>query len=151
MQNEVSIEIDRAIEDVFRLTRNHVAEWSITVVEEEVLDEKPDGVGTTFRTVTENHGKRMEFQGIVTRYDPPHAYAVQMTGDMVDIETEVTFEDVSGRTRVTQRANVTGKGALGLFLFLFGWMMKQSHCKASAAEFESLKRYCEDPSRAAAE
>jgi len=144
MRNEVSVEIDRAIDDVFRLTKNHVAEWSITVVEDEVLDEKPEGVGTTFRTVTENHGKRMEFQGIVTRHDPPHAYAIQLTGDTFDIETEVTFEDVSGRTRVTQRANVTAKGFFKLFMFLFGWLMKKSHCKASENELKSLKRFCEE-------
>jgi hypothetical protein len=63
MRNEVSVEIDRPIDEVFRLTNDHVAEWSIIVVEDEIIDKKPEGVGTTFRTVTEDHGKRMEFQG----------------------------------------------------------------------------------------
>ncbi len=67
MQSETSIEIDRPIDDVFRLTNDHVAEWSIIVVEDEVLNEKPGVVGTTFRTVTEERGKRMVFQGLVTR------------------------------------------------------------------------------------
>ena len=53
MRNEVSVEIDRPIDDVFRLTIEHVADWSIIVVEDEVLDEQPECVGTTFRTVTE--------------------------------------------------------------------------------------------------
>ena len=60
MRNTGSVEIDRPIHEVFRLTNEHVAEWSIIVVEDEVLDEKPEGVGTTFRTVTEENGKRME-------------------------------------------------------------------------------------------
>ncbi len=144
MRNEGSVEIDRPIDDVFRLTNDHVAEWSIIVVENEVLDEKPEGVGTTFRTVTEDHGKRMVFQGVVTRHDPPHASAVQLTGDMFDIETEFTFEDISGRTRVTQRANVTGKGFFKLFMFLFGWLMNKSSCKALENELNSLKRFCEE-------
>jgi len=38
------------------LTNDHVADWSTIVVEDEVLDKKPDGVGTTFCTVTEEHG-----------------------------------------------------------------------------------------------
>jgi hypothetical protein len=67
MRNEVSVEIDRPIDDVFRLTNDHVAEWSIIVVDNEVIDRKVDGVGTTFRTVTEDHGKRMESQGVGPR------------------------------------------------------------------------------------
>jgi hypothetical protein len=144
MQNAGSVEIDRPIDDVFRLTNEHVAEWSIIVVEDEVLDKKPEGVGTTFRTVTEENGKRMEFQGVVTRHDPPHASAIRLTGEMFDIETEYLFEDLAGRTRVTQRADVAGKGFFKLFMFLFGWLMNKSHCKATENELHSLKRFCEE-------
>ena len=144
MRNEASVEIDSPIVDVFRLTNEHLAEWSIVVVEDEVIDEKPEGVGTTFRTVAEDHGKRMEFQGVVTRHDPPHVSAVRLTGDMFDIETEYTFEDLSGRTRVTQTADVTGKGFFKWFMLLFGWMMNKSNCKAGENELNSLKTFCED-------
>ena len=144
MHNAGSIEIDRPIDDVFRLTCEHVAEWSIIVVEDEMLDEKPEGVGSTFRTVTEEEGQRMEFQGVITRHDPPHAQAIRLTGDMFDIETEFTFEDLSGRTRVTQRADVTGKGFFKLFMLLFGWLMNKSHCKATENELQSLKKFCEE-------
>ena len=144
MRSEGSIEIDQPIDDVSRLTIEHVAEWSIIVVEDEVIEEKPEGVGTTFRTVTEENGKRMEFQGVVTRHDPPHLNAVQLTGNSFDIEVEYTFEDLSGRTRVTQRSNVTGKGFFKVFLFLFGWMMNKSNCKAGEKELNSLKKFCEE-------
>ena len=144
MRNEVSVEIDRPIDEVFRLTNDHVAEWSIIVVEDEVLEEKPEGVGTTFRTVTEDHGRRMEFQGVVTRHDPPHAQAIRLTGEMFDIETEYAFEDLSGRTRVTQRADVTGKGFFKFNMFITGWLMNKSHCKATENELNSLKRFCEE-------
>ena len=46
MKNEASVEIDRPIEEVFRLTNEHIPEWSIVVVEDQVIDEKPDGVGS---------------------------------------------------------------------------------------------------------
>lgn len=144
MQTAGSIEIERPIDEVFRLTNEHVAEWSIIVVEDEVLEEQPGGVGTTFRTVTEDNGRRMEFQGVVTRHDPPHASAVQLTGEMFDIETEYTFEDLGGRTRVTQGAQVTGKGFFKWFMFLFGWLMNRSHCKATGNELNNLKKFCEE-------
>jgi hypothetical protein len=143
MQNETSVEIDRPIDEVFRLTIEHVAEWSIIVVEDEVIEKTPEGVGTTFRTVTEDRGRRMEFQGVVTKQDPPYTHAIHLTGDMFDIDTAYVFEDLSGRTRVTQFADVTGKGIFKWFMLLFGWMMNKSHCKASENELNSLKRFCE--------
>lgn len=143
MRNEASVEIDRPIEDVFRLTTQHVADWSTIVVEDQVLEEKPDGVGTTFRMVTADRGKRMEFQGVVTRHEPPNVHAVQMTGDMFDIEATYTFEDLSGRTRVTEISNVTGMGGVKVFFLLFGWLMHKSSCQALQKELNSLKQFCE--------
>ena len=130
MQHVVSVLIDRPIDEVFRFTTDHLAEWSITVIEDEAIEKKPEGVGTTFRVVTENNGQRMNFQGVVTRDDPPHARAIRMTNDMLDIETEFTFENLSGQTRVTQTANVTGKGFFRLLIFVFGSLMQKSSCKA---------------------
>jgi hypothetical protein len=143
LQNEGSVEIDRPIHEVFRLTNEHVAEWSIVVVEDELLDEAHKGVGTRFRSVTEDHGKRMEFQGIVTAYDPPYASAVKLTGDMFDIEAAYSFEDLGQRTKVTQFSTVTGKGFVKLFFLLCGWMMNKASGDALAKELNSLKRYCE--------
>lgn len=146
MRTEGSIEINRPIEEVFRLTNENVAEWSITVVEEEILDRKPDGVGTTFRNVCEHGGKPMELQGVITKYDPPNASAIQLTGDSFDIEAEYTFEDLSGSTRVTQVSEVSGKGFVKVFFALFGWMMNKSSCDALEKELQSLKAFCESQS-----
>lgn len=142
MTNEGSIEINRPIHEVFGLTNEDVAAWSIVVVEDELLDESHKGVGTRFRTVTEDHGKRMEFRGVVTAYDPPYA-SVKLTGDMFDIEAAYSFEDLGNRTKVTQFSTVTGKGFMKLFFFLCGWMMNKASCDALAKELNSLKQYCE--------
>lgn len=143
MASEVSIVIDRPIDEVFRLTIEDVPEWSIIVISDELIEEKPDGVGTTFRTVTEENGRQMEFAGVVTRHEPPHVHSIHLTGKMFDIDAGYTFEDLAGRTRVTQISDVTGKGVFKVFMFLFGWMMNKSHAEASRKEFESLKQYCE--------
>ena len=149
MESEAGVVIDCPIDEVFRLTNEHVADWSIIVVENEVLDEKPGNIGTTFRTVTEEKGRRMEFQGVVTQNQPPYEHAVRLQGKMFDIDAEYTFEDLSGRTRVTQHSQVTAKGFFRVFLFLFGWMMKKSSCKALDDELNSLKQFCEQRAPAA--
>jgi Polyketide cyclase / dehydrase and lipid transport len=138
MHSLASVEIDRPINEVFTYANEKVAEWSLTVVEDEVIEDK-DGVGTTFRCVTEEKGRRMEFQGVVTHWEPPTRSAVNLTGPMFDIEAEYRFEDLNGRTRVTQESTVKGKGFVKVMFFLFGWLMKKQGCKAVTNELESLK------------
>jgi hypothetical protein len=150
MQNLASVEVDRPINDVFELTNDHVAEWSNIVVEDKILMETPDRVGTTFRSVTEDHGKRMEFQGVVKRYDPPRLSSVKLTGDSFDIDVEYAFDDLGGRTRVTQQSTIHAKGFFKVFLFCCGWIMRKSSCKATQNELENLKRFCEEHNSASA-
>lgn len=56
MKQQASVEVERPIDEVFEYTNKRVAEWSLTVVEDEVIEEEPGGVGSTFRCVTEDHG-----------------------------------------------------------------------------------------------
>ena len=144
MRNEGHIEIDRPIASVFERTLDHVSEWSQIVVEDRVIEEKAEGVGTTFVTVTEEHGKRMEFQGVITRYEAPFVSAIHLTGEMFNLVIEYEFEDLGSGTRVTQRSDVEPKGWFKVFLFLFGWMMRRSNCAAMNDELERLKNYCEE-------
>ncbi|MHC4380600.1 MAG: hypothetical protein ACYSU1_05880, partial [Planctomycetota bacterium] len=71
MFNEITLEFEAPIEKVFEVATKRVVEWSEIVVEDETLAETEDGVGTTFRMVTEERGTRMEFAGKVLKHDPP--------------------------------------------------------------------------------
>lgn len=143
MHSEQSIEIEKPIEEVFDCTVNRVAEWSLIVTEDEMIEEKPGIVGSTFRVVTEERGRRMEFDGMVTVHQPPTAHKVEMKGRQFDIVADYRFEDLGGRTRVTQKSTVHPKGGLKVLFALFGWMMRKSNCEAQARELESLKRLAE--------
>lgn len=145
MKTEASVEINRPVAEVFEYTNDNVVEWSLICVEDEILEEKNGGgVGTTFRMVTEDRGKRMEFRGEVTRHEAPRVSAVQMVGDYFDIDVEYQFEGLpNGNTRVTQYSSVTGKGFFKIMLALTGWMMKKSSCKAQDNELGNLKRILE--------
>ena len=144
MENVASIEINCPIDKVYQLATEKMPEWSLVVMDDQVIEEKPGGVGSTFRTITEDHGRRMEFDGVVTKCSPPCLHAVEMKGRVFDIESEFVFERISPvMTKVTQRAKVKGKGLFGVVMFLTGWLMKKSQCEASENELKSLKRYCE--------
>lgn len=145
MKNQGSIVVDQPIDRVFEYTTNHVADWSLTVVEDEPLDTKPDGgVGSTFRCVTEDHGRRMEFQGEVTRHEPPRFSAVSLVGKQFNIEVLYTFEEENGSTRVTQASVVKPNGIVMKVLFaIIGPFAKKASCEATAKELASLKEKLE--------
>ncbi len=145
MIQRASIEIDRPIDEVFEYTNHNVPKWSLTVVSDEVIEQTPEEVGTTFLCVTENQGQRMEFQGTVTHYEPPKFSAVELVGAQFDIEARYAFEDLGGRTRVTQVSSVKPKTLAFKIIFgCFGWLMKKSSCNAANKEMESLKRHLEN-------
>ena len=67
-----------------------------------------------------------------------------LIGKSFDIETAYTFEAIEeNRPRVTQNSDVTPKGFLKVFFFLFGWLMKKGGGDAQQKELENLKRLCE--------
>ncbi len=143
MESRLSVDITRPISEVFEYTTDNLAEWSITCVEEEVIEEKPGGVGTTFRVVTEDRGRRMVLQGVVTANEPPRRNAVHLDGDQFEIDVEYLFEEIASGTRVTQHSVVHGKGFFKVIFILMGWLMSRAGCKAQEAELASLKEHCE--------
>ena len=144
MKSSAEIEINAPVQDVFDYTLNNVAEWSTIVVEDEVTSEGPVGVGTTFRTVTEERGSRMEFDGEVTEHEIPSRHRIFMRGKSFDMDVIYTFESAGdNRTLLTQHSDVTAKGFLKVFFFLFGWLMKKGGCDAVKKELANLKERCE--------
>ena len=146
MRTQLSVEIDRPIDEVFHRTLNNVSDWSITCIEDELIEETPEGVGTRFRIVTEDRGQKMEFHGQVTEQDAPRMSRCEMVGKSIDLDVIYTFDETSTGTRVTQQTHAKGKGFLKVMLPLMGWMMKKSTCTAQQAELQSLKTFCESRS-----
>ena len=140
-----SIEISRPIHEVYDYTVNNVAEWSLTVVEDIPIDPKPNnGVGTTYRCVTEDRGQRMTFDGVVTKAEPPNLSVSELTGDSFDIEVAYAFEDLGDSTRVTQVSIVRPKSFITRIMFkLMAGMASKAGCEATQKELVSLKRHME--------
>ncbi len=144
MQTEISVEIDAPIEQVFDYAINNTKEWSTLIVDDTVINETPEVVGSTFRIVTEERGRRLEFEGAVTHHDPPNAHSVYLKNDMFDLDVEYRFEDLGGRTRLTQGSTVHGKGFVKVMFSLFGWAMKKSSSDSGESELNNLKRIVEE-------
>lgn len=143
MRTEISVDIDRPLEPVFEHTTGDVTQWSEVCIRDEPIEERPGVVGSTFRLVTSENGREMEFTGEVVEHEPPKRSRVVLVGPAFDLDVLYTFEPVGAGTRVTQTSEVTGRGFFKLLLPLMGWMMRRSACKSQAHELDGLKRFCE--------
>ncbi len=143
MTMKASVLINCPIEMVFERTNNHVTEWSSIVKEEEMLHSTPERVGSTFRTVTTEHGREMTFDGIVTSYAPPNSSGIRMEGAAFSLTADYEFEEVPEGTRVTQTSTVTGKGFFRILIPVMGLLMRNSSRQALQEELNQLKIFCE--------
>ena len=144
MQSSAKIEIDRPVQEVFDYTLYNITEWSTMVIEDEVTSEGPVGKGTTFRTVTEDRGRRMEFTGEVIEHEIPSRHRIILRGKSFDMHVIYEFEPLGDKsTRLTQHSDVTAHGFLKVFFFLFGWLMKKSGCDEVNRQLANLKKCCE--------
>ena len=149
MKNTYSIEIDATPERVFYWLDDaeRVMEWVPNIVENEDLEITEDKVGSTFRQVYEEHGKRMEMQGIVTGYEPNKRLACEINGQQFDLFLDYRLEDLSGRTRLTQDSAVKFKGFFKILGPIMVPFIKKSSMKQLEESFSKLKNFVESSDR----
>ena len=143
MSMKASVLINCPIHAAFECTNDHVTKWSSIVKEEEMLNVTPEKVGSTFRTITNEHGREMTFDGVVTKYNPPYESGIRMEGEAFRLTADYCFKEVPQGTRVTQTSTVQGKGIFSILIPIMGFFMKKSNCQALQNELNQLKRFCE--------
>ena len=123
---------------------DRVMQWAKGVVENEDLTTTEEGVGSTFRQVYEENGRKMEFQGTCTAYEKDKRLAIHMTGKMFDLDVDYRLDDLGGRTRLTQVSEVRWKGLMKLFSPIMSWMAKKQGDDCLTEDFGRLKSLVEN-------
>jgi len=144
--NTVIIEIDAAPEIVFSWLEvpEKLSQWLPNIQENEILEETPERVGSTWRQVYVENGRRMEMFGTTTAYEPNKRNSCEITGKLFDLNIDYFLEDLGGRTRLTQNSVIKMKGIFKLLSFFMGSSMKKSQDKQAEDSFATLKRLAED-------
>jgi uncharacterized protein YndB with AHSA1/START domain len=103
-RNEASIEIAAAPADVFSwlAASERRCEWMGALTESEPLTEGSPEVGSRFRDVFEDLGRRVELEAEIVELEPPHAMTVQLVSKVFDATSSQRLEELEGgRTRLT--------------------------------------------------
>lgn len=107
MEFEVTALIECHVSQAFEAcdsAKDQIA-WMGSLVEVEILPETPWGIGARFRQIHEEAGVRQEFEGVLLDYQVNQRIEFQLTHSDFTVHTELLFEDLGERSRVTQRSS----------------------------------------------
>jgi carbon monoxide dehydrogenase subunit G len=140
MEFSNTITIERPPHDVFAFVSDleNVPKWNYAIVETRKISDGPVRVGTTFRQVR-SRPSRSEETLQVTQLETDRRFAVH--GGLGPFEGTLTyeFEEVSGNTRLTNKADLGARGIRRLAAPLVSGRVRE----AVAANLETLKRLLE--------
>ncbi len=77
------------------------------LVESEPLSDGPPQVGSRYRDVFEDHGRRIELEAELLEVDEPRRLVVGLTSDVFDATITQGLEEAGGRTRVAVAIETT--------------------------------------------
>jgi len=119
-------------------------QWVPNLVEDEVLVETTEKVGSQFRQVFLENGKRMEMVGEITAYVENERMRVNMTGDMFALDVDYILKGLSNnKTELTQNSKIRLKGFLKILAPIMSLMSKLSSKDPQAEAHAKLKAMAE--------
>ena len=111
MKDSYTLEIAAPPAKVFALINDSDSQkqWIPNLVEDERLTITDEVVGSTFRQVYLENGRRSEMEGEVVVYLPDEYLACEIRGKAFDLVVDYTLEDLGGRTKLTQNVEILFK------------------------------------------
>ncbi len=123
---------------------DRIKQWVPNLIEDEALVETPEKVGSKFRQVFLEQGKRMEMTGEITAYTENERMRVDMAGEMFDLDVDYTLVALSStQTEVTQDSVIKFKGFMKIFAPIMALMAKFSSNNAQDQAHQKLKELAE--------
>ena len=145
MRMHQHIDIDRSPEELWPWLTNteHLKQWMKGLLEITPVSEGEPGVGFKARMRIREGKKVSDYDEEITRWDPPHALAVRITGGCMPADTAMesayTVTDMGGHSRV----DVVTSGDLKGFWKLFAPLMKLFAGSQQRSFFKKLKALAE--------
>jgi NAD(P)-dependent dehydrogenase (short-subunit alcohol dehydrogenase family) len=108
-----TIEVPRAIDDVFAYTSNfsNAEQWDPGVAESVRTGRGPIGIGTAFELRVKFGPRSIPMTYVIREYDPPKRVVLEGRGDSVHARDDIAFAVTPRGTRITYTADISLLGA----------------------------------------
>ena len=151
MNYSASIEIPASRAKVFEWLRDstRLRQWVPNLEEDELLhDAGGGGVGTRFRQVYVENGRRMEMEGEVVAFEQDRYLACDIHGKLFNLWVDYRLERANLGTRLTQTAKITFNNfVLRLIGRLMAGAMRKKSAEQATTQLEKLRELIEAEGR----
>lgn len=132
-------------EDVFRWIAEpeKAVKWQRNVKGGRIIDNTPEGVGTTFRETIEENGRSLEMFGTITRYVENRTMGFHVVSKIHEFDVTYSLEPDGEGTRLEIEATVRWKFPMNVVSLFLGKKMRRSLAGRLESEALELKRICE--------
>ena len=118
-------------------------QWQKNVKEGEIIINRSEVVGTTFKEVIEEDGNRLEMQGVITKFIENQAIEFHLESKIHQLDVGYSVEEFNKATKLTVDARINWKFPMNLLSLFIGKKMKKGIAEQMEAEILELKRICE--------
>ena len=117
--------------------------WQKNVKGGEILINKPETIGTTFKEVIEEDGNSLEMQGEITKYIENEIIGFHLKSKIHEVDVSYTVEEINKATRLSIEAIVKWKFPMNIISLFIGKKIEEGLKNQLNSEVLELKRICE--------
>ena len=117
--------------------------WQKGVKSEEILEETPEKIGTTFREEMEENGNSILMVGEITDYIQDKRIAFHLESKIHQVDVSYSIAEHDNRSTLTVASTIRWKFPMNVISLFTGRKIKVGILQQTASEFAELKRRCE--------
>lgn len=142
------IEISKTPQEVFPWIADPemAMQWQQNIKSSEVVDRKPEIVGTEFKEILEEGGDELEMLGRITDFVDDKLMEFHLESRIHVVDVIYKLEEIEGHTRLSAEADIEWKFPLNFVRVFLGRKMRSNLSNEMIDELNTLKRICESES-----
>jgi hypothetical protein len=107
------------------------------------IADKPEIIGTTFKEIIEEDGKRLEMHGLITKYTQNRTIGFHIESKIHEFDVSYSVEQIDKETKVSIDAIIKWKFPMNFIGLFVGKKMEEGLLGQIKSEVLDLKRICE--------
>lgn len=142
MKIPIEAEISRPPQLVFPYLADpeKAMQWQKNVVSGEIIEARPEIIGTRFQEVIEEDGNRLEMSGVITAYVPNCEIGFHLESKIHVVNVTYTLEEGDPGSKLRVEAEIRWKFPMNIVSILIGRRMKRELRAGMESEVLELKR-----------
>ena len=117
--------------------------WQKDVKGGEIIINKPEIIGTTFKETIEEDGNRLEMYGTITKFTKNKIIGFHLESKIHVFDVSYSLEEIDKKTKLSIEAIIRWKFPMNIVSLFIGKKIKENLIKQLESEVLDLKKICE--------